>query len=60
MVYERIVSVDLRIYRAFLHMTKGTNETRKRTSIEDARYDVIITITLHVTEQIMENLRQDL
>ena len=51
----KIVFVDLRIYKAFLHTTRGTNGTRRRTSIENGRYDVLI--TTRVTEQIMENLR---
>ena len=55
--HEGLVFVDLRIYsyKAFLHTTRGTNGTRRRTSIENGRYDVLI--TTRVTEQIMENLR---
>ena len=37
-------------------VTNGTNVTQRRISIEKTRYDILITIVMYVTEQIMENL----
>ena len=37
-------------------LTNGTNVTQRRISIEKTRYDILITIVMYVTEQIMENL----
>ena len=42
-LYERIVSVDLRIYRAFFPTTKGTDATQIQDIDRERRFDVLIT-----------------
>ena len=37
---RRVVFVDLRIYKAFLHMARGTNATRIENIDRETRYDV--------------------
>eukprot|EP01043_Picozoa_sp_COSAG02_P005059 COSAG02_NODE_135_length_34565_cov_80.368856_13_plen_90_part_00 len=42
-LYERIVSVDLRIYRAFFPTTEGTDATQIQDIDRERRFDVLIT-----------------